>query len=57
MEQHISPDPHQQFEAARTLRGAGWSFFRISAALGISLSQARVACDKRAANLHHAWIR
>jgi hypothetical protein len=50
-----TPDPRLQFEACRALRKSDWSFFRIAGALGLTLSQVRVACDPRAAEAHERW--
>lgn len=51
----VTPLPRHQFEAARVLREAKWSHYRIASALGISLSQVRVAVDPKAQAASERW--
>lgn len=47
--------PQYQFEAARTLRGAGWSHYHIRKALGITESQVRCAVDPKSRAAYDRW--
>ena len=44
-----------KFDAARTLRAAGWSHWRIHQALGITLGQVRCAVDAKAQAASERW--
>ena len=52
---HVTALPQQQFEACRVLRAEHWSHYKIACALGISLSQVRVAVDPKASASHERW--
>lgn len=52
---HVTALPQDQYDACRVLRAEHWSHYRIACALGISLSQVRVAVDPKARAAHGRW--